>query len=85
MWLFNRIVFEPQLRLCTRAWGERLGTRLERLQAWAESQGLELAAECHLARIRQVCGYCLCLDSFCIKGFVVCMFDPKQHVLNVHT
>ena len=55
MWLFNRVVLEPQLRLCTRAWGVKLRQRLERLQTWAESQGLELAAECHLARISQVC------------------------------
>lgn len=27
--------------------------RLRNLQAWAESQGLELAAECHLAKIVQ--------------------------------
>lgn len=27
--------------------------RLRNLQAWAESQGLELAAECHLAKILQ--------------------------------
>ena len=54
MWLFNRIVLEPQLRLCTRSWGMRLRARLARLQDWAESQGLELAAECHLARISQV-------------------------------
>ena len=54
MWLFNRIVLETQLRLCTRSWGVRLRERLKRLQVWAESQGLELAAECHLARVSQV-------------------------------
>lgn len=39
--------------LCTRAFGHRMFNRLRNLQAWAESQGLELAAECHLAKILQ--------------------------------
>ncbi|XP_071053115.1 afadin isoform X2 [Onthophagus taurus] len=40
-------------QLCTRSFGTRLFNRLRNLQAWAESQGLELAAECHLAKIVQ--------------------------------
>ncbi|CAH1117411.1 unnamed protein product [Phaedon cochleariae] len=39
--------------LCTRHFGGRLHHRLRSLQAWAESQGLELAAECHLAKVVQ--------------------------------
>ncbi|XP_066262035.1 afadin isoform X1 [Euwallacea similis] len=39
--------------LCTRNFGNKLANRLRNLQAWAESQGLELAAECHLAKIVQ--------------------------------
>lgn len=39
--------------LCTRNFGQKLLNRLRNLQAWAESQGLELAAECHLAKIVQ--------------------------------
>ncbi|XP_076271114.1 adherens junction formation factor afadin isoform X9 [Rhynchophorus ferrugineus] len=39
--------------LCTRNFGHKLANRLRNLQAWAESQGLELAAECHLAKIVQ--------------------------------
>jgi afadin len=54
MWLFNKIVMEPRLRLCTRRWGFRLKRRLARIEVWAEKQGLELAADCHLARIIQV-------------------------------
>lgn len=54
MWLFNRMVLEPQLKLCTRAWGLRLLRRLGRIQDWAENLGLELAAECHLGRATQV-------------------------------
>jgi hypothetical protein len=32
----------------------RLKRRLGRVEAWAEKQGLELAADCHLCRIIQV-------------------------------
>lgn len=53
MWLFNRLVTEPHLRLCTRGWGHRLKRRLGRIEIWAEKQGLELAADCHLSRIIQ--------------------------------
>ncbi|XP_076444393.1 uncharacterized protein LOC143282632 [Babylonia areolata] len=53
MWLFNIVVMEPQLQLCTRLWGLRLKRRLARVEAWAEKQGLELAADCHLCRIIQ--------------------------------
>ncbi|KAG8238214.1 hypothetical protein J437_LFUL018258, partial [Ladona fulva] len=38
---------------CSREWGLRLGARLARVEAWAERQGLELAADCHLSRIAQ--------------------------------
>ena len=54
MWLFNKLVLEPRRQLCTRAWGHRLKRRLGRIEIWAEKQGLELAADCHLARIIQV-------------------------------
>ncbi|XP_065650101.1 afadin isoform X2 [Hydra vulgaris] len=53
MWVFNRIILEPDLRLCTRLWGNCLRVRLSYVEAWAERQGLELAADCHLARIVQ--------------------------------
>ncbi|XP_067947814.1 afadin-like isoform X2 [Watersipora subatra] len=53
MWLFNKLVMEPQLRLITRQWGVRLKRRLSRVEVWAEKQGLELAADCHLCRISQ--------------------------------
>ena len=54
MWTFNRIVLEPDLKLCTRLWGHCLRMRLSFIEAWAERQGLELAADCHLARVVQV-------------------------------
>lgn len=57
MWLFNILVTEPQLQLCTRVWGIRLKRRLGSVEAWAEKQGLELAADCHLCRIIQVSIY----------------------------
>ena len=34
-------------------WGRRLVPRVWRLQGWSQAQGLELAAECHLARLLQ--------------------------------
>lgn len=53
-WLFNRVVLEPRLQLCTREWGSVLRRRLAYVQLWAEKQGLELAADCHLAKVVQV-------------------------------
>ncbi|XP_050390121.1 afadin isoform X1 [Patella vulgata] len=53
MWLFNMIVSEPQLQMCTAQWGIRLKRRLGKIEMWAEKQGLELAADCHLCRIIQ--------------------------------
>jgi len=52
-WLFNRLIAHNSV-LCTQATGQRLIHRLHRVEMWAEKQGLELAAECHLARILQV-------------------------------
>ncbi|XP_057376791.1 afadin-like isoform X2 [Daphnia carinata] len=43
----------PGANLCSRQWGLALSRRLRRLEAWAERQGLELAADCHLARVMQ--------------------------------
>ncbi|CAH0775210.1 unnamed protein product [Bemisia tabaci] len=52
VWLFNRIV-APNSTYCTRVWGARLKHRLGQIEIWAERQGLELAANCHLALIKQ--------------------------------
>lgn len=52
-WAFNRIVGPQGTPFCTRSWGRTLGQRLAQLELWAERQGLELAADCHLARIAQ--------------------------------
>ncbi|XP_030761421.1 afadin isoform X2 [Sitophilus oryzae] len=49
--------------LCTRNFGHKLANRLRNLQAWAESQGLELAAECHLAKIVQ-CAHLLQANKY---------------------
>lgn len=53
MWIFNKLVLQPQLGLCTRDWGYRLRRRLGRVESWAQKQGLELAADCHLCRVVQ--------------------------------
>lgn len=39
--------------MCTAEWGKVMTERLQLLELWAERQGLELAADCHLAKINQ--------------------------------
>lgn len=56
MWLFNRLVTGPESGLCSHYWGAIIRQQLGRVEAWAEKQGLELAADCHLSRIVQVGG-----------------------------
>ncbi|CAH2075120.1 unnamed protein product, partial [Iphiclides podalirius] len=48
---FNKLVLEPGT--VSARWGAALSGRLALLAAWAERQGLELAADCHLARTHQ--------------------------------
>ncbi|XP_061750135.1 afadin-like [Nerophis ophidion] len=54
-WLFNRLMSPesgtPGLR--SHYWGATLRQRLSGIEAWAERQGLELAADCHLGHIIQ--------------------------------
>ncbi|XP_072222021.1 afadin [Leuresthes tenuis] len=54
-WLFNRLMSPeastPGLR--SHYWGSALRQRLTAIEAWAERQGLELAADCHLGHIVQ--------------------------------
>ncbi|XP_073971174.1 adherens junction formation factor afadin isoform X13 [Rhodnius prolixus] len=52
VWAFNKVV-APNSIYCSRSWGLRLKARLAQIEVWAEKQGLELAAECHLARLMQ--------------------------------
>ncbi|XP_030573997.1 afadin isoform X3 [Archocentrus centrarchus] len=55
IWLFNQVVSPeastPGLR--SHYWGAALCQRLTAIEAWAERQGLELAADCHLGHIIQ--------------------------------
>ncbi|XP_074899469.1 afadin isoform X10 [Buteo buteo] len=53
MWLFNRLVTAPDSGLCSHYWGAIVRQQLGHIEAWAEKQGLELAADCHLSRIVQ--------------------------------
>lgn len=57
VWLFNQLMSPeastPGLR--SHYWGAALRQRLTTIEAWAERQGLELAADCHLGHIIQVC------------------------------
>ncbi|KAM6912204.1 afadin [Xenentodon cancila] len=54
-WLFNQLmspdVSLPGLR--SHYWGSALRRRLTAIEGWAERQGLELAADCHLGHIVQ--------------------------------
>ncbi|TNN78222.1 Afadin [Liparis tanakae] len=56
VWLFNRLTGpEAGARRGLRShyWGAALRQRLTAIEAWAERQGLELAADCHLGHIVQ--------------------------------
>ncbi|XP_036782358.2 afadin isoform X2 [Manis pentadactyla] len=53
MWLFNRLVTDPESGLCSHYWGAIVRQQLGHVEAWAEKQGLELAADCHLSRVVQ--------------------------------
>ena len=44
-------------RFISRAFGVTLRERLNRVNNWAEQQGLELAAECHMDRIQQTINF----------------------------
>ncbi|KAK5858006.1 hypothetical protein PBY51_011207 [Eleginops maclovinus] len=54
-WLFNQLMVPepgaPGLR--SHYWGAALRQRLSAIEGWAERQGLELAADCHLGHIIQ--------------------------------
>lgn len=53
MWLFNKVIGTPESNFCSRHFGNKLRNCLVQIELWAEKQGLELAAECHLSRIVQ--------------------------------
>ncbi|XP_043225985.1 afadin-like isoform X3 [Amphibalanus amphitrite] len=53
MSVFNRVVTNGPVNYCSRLWGVRLKRRLSRIELWADRQGLELAADCHLGRVVQ--------------------------------
>jgi len=68
-WLFDRLmgVYDSRPGLlgtqsdfsvyCNKVWGEKLCRRLASIGEWAEKQGLEQAAEFHLARVNQVTNF----------------------------
>ena len=49
---FNLVVSQPKYAGDV-TMGGKIVNRLSLLQSWAEGQGLELAAECHLVQLRQ--------------------------------
>ena len=56
--LFNKLMGEA--KYCTRAIGQKMKRRLERVREWAEKEGMELPADNHLCKIIQV-SLCLCV------------------------
>ena len=50
--LFNKLMGEA--KYCTRAIGQKMKRRLERVREWAEKEGMELPADNHLCKIIQV-------------------------------
>ncbi|CAG13217.1 unnamed protein product, partial [Tetraodon nigroviridis] len=67
-WLFNQLM-NPQAGapgLRSHYWGAALRGRLAAVEAWAERQGLELAAECHLGRIIQAT-VLLTMDKYSVR------------------
>ncbi|KAL7862185.1 hypothetical protein SRHO_G00136260 [Serrasalmus rhombeus] len=66
-WLLNRLTMAASgPNLCSHYWGMTLRQRLNHVEAWAERQGLELAADCHLSRIIQATTL-LTMNSYAIK------------------
>ncbi|KPM10158.1 Afadin-like protein [Sarcoptes scabiei] len=53
MSFFNRVIGTNESNFCSKIYGLKLKQCLGQIELWAEKQGLELAAECHLARIIQ--------------------------------
>uniref|UniRef100_A0A8B9H7G8 Afadin, adherens junction formation factor a n=1 Tax=Astyanax mexicanus TaxID=7994 RepID=A0A8B9H7G8_ASTMX len=67
-WLLNRLtVAASGSNLCSHYWGMTLRQQLNHVEAWAERQGLELAADCHLSRIIQATTL-LTLNSYGVKN-----------------
>uniref|UniRef100_A0A8B9K7S2 Afadin, adherens junction formation factor a n=1 Tax=Astyanax mexicanus TaxID=7994 RepID=A0A8B9K7S2_ASTMX len=66
MWLFNKLVTESDSGLCSHYWGAILRQQLSHIEAWAEKQGLELAADCHLSRIVQATTL-LTMDKYSVQ------------------
>ena len=58
--LFNKLMGEA--KYCTRAIGQKMKRRLERVREWAEKEGMELPADNHLCMIIQVHLHCVCED-----------------------
>ncbi|XP_061785212.1 afadin isoform X13 [Nerophis lumbriciformis] len=73
MWLFNKLVTDTDSGLCCHYWGAILRQQLSHIEAWAEKQGLELAADCHLSRIVQATTL-LTMDKY-----------SMQDVQNIHS
>lgn len=77
---FNTIVSNPNM--CVATWGRVIRERLDLLESWAHRQGLELAAECHLAKINQ-CADFLQVNLNCTQKTVYIALDYGYEVIKI--
>ena len=89
VWLFNRIVCRTELALCSYGCAEKILLRLRILNRWAQTQGLEVIFDSHLAKVHQLCSLLLSPKRDVIDAQPF-MFDKSwklnslqiRHVLN---
>lgn len=60
--------------MCVETWGKVIRERLDILESWAHKQGLELAAECHLAKINQCADFLQVIFQF--SQFIQSLLAP---------
>lgn len=82
VWAFNRLV-APNSIYCSKVWGTRIKNRLAHIQIWAERQGLELAADCHLAKLMQAAHLLQVNDWGILYGSVISVFIGDWTVVNL--
>lgn len=83
--LMSQLVTEPGC--VSGRWGVALAACLAMLAAWAERQGLELAADCHLARTHQagniaIINLYIHVDKFVHIDTILCNIKIKLFNLN---
>lgn len=69
--------------MCVELWGKVIRERIDILESWAHKQGLELAAECHLAKINQCADFLMVnsLNIFWVKFRLQLLMGKKSKYL----